>query len=104
MLLAPVGLFSIILSPIVGRNLHRLDPRKLASFAFVIFAVVLLMRSHLNTQVDFDTMMIPTLIQGGAMAFFFSSLATITLSGLTPDKISGASAMIFLLLIPFVWL
>ncbi len=93
MLLAPVGLFAIILSPIVGKNLHRLDPRKLASFAFVVFAIVLLMRSHFNTQVDFNTMMIPTLIQGGAMAFFFIPLATITLSGLTPDKIPGASGL-----------
>jgi DHA2 family multidrug resistance protein len=93
MLLAPVGLFAIILSPLVGKNITRFDPRKLASFAFVVFAVVLLMRAHFNTQVDFNTMMIPTLIQGGAMAFFFIPLATITLSGLSPDKIPAASGL-----------
>ena len=93
MLLAPVGLLALILSPLVGKNIAVFDPRKLASFAFVIFAVVLLMRSHFNTQVDFNTMMWPTLIQGAAMAFFFIPLTTLTLSGLAPDKIPAASGL-----------
>ena len=93
MLLAPVGLLALILSPLVGKNIAVFDPRKLASFAFVIFAVVLLMRSHFNTQVDFNTMMWPTLIQGAAMAFFFIPLTTLTLSGLAPDRIPAASGL-----------
>ena len=93
MLLAPVGLLALILSPLVGKNIALFDPRKLASFAFVIFAVVLFMRSHFNTQVDFNTMMLPTIIQGAAMAFFFIPLTTITLSGLSPDKIPAASGL-----------
>ncbi len=93
MLLAPVGLLALILSPLVGKNIALFDPRKLASLAFVIFAVVLFMRSHFNTQVDFNTMMLPTIIQGAAMAFFFIPLTTITLSGLSPDKIPAASGL-----------
>jgi DHA2 family multidrug resistance protein len=93
MLLAPVGLFAIVLSPIVGKNVNRVDPRWLASFAFVVFAVVLLMRSHFNTQADFGTMMLPTIIQGIAMAFFFIPLSVILLSGIAPDKIPAASGL-----------
>ena len=37
--------------------------------------------------------MIPTIIQGAAMAFFFIPLVTITLSGLTPDRIPAASGL-----------
>jgi DHA2 family multidrug resistance protein len=37
--------------------------------------------------------MIPTIIQGIAMAFFFIPLVTITLSGLTPDRIPAASGL-----------
>jgi DHA2 family multidrug resistance protein len=93
MLLAPVGLFAIILSPVVGKNIGRVDPRYLASFAFVVFALVLLMRSHFNTQADFGTIMLPTVIQGVAMAFFFIPLSVIVLSGITPDKIPAASGL-----------
>ena len=92
-LLAPVGLFAILLSPIVGKNTHRLDPRKLATFAFCVFALVLYLRSGFNTQADFVTIMIPTVVQGVAMAFFFIPLGALTLSGITPEKMAGAAGL-----------
>ncbi|OXE36752.1 MAG: MFS transporter [Phenylobacterium zucineum] len=92
-LMAPVGLFAIILSPLVGKNIQKFDPRALTTFAFLVFALVLFMRSHFNTQADFGTLMLPTIIQGVAVAFFFIPLTTITLNGIAPDKIAGASGL-----------
>jgi len=92
-LMAPVGLFAILLSPLVGKNVSKVDPRGLTSFAFIVFALVLWMRSHFNTQADFGTIMLPTIIQGVAVAFFFIPLSTIIFSGLTPDKIASASGL-----------
>ncbi len=91
--LAPVGIFALLLSPLVGKNLSKFDPRKFAAFAFVVFALVLWMRSNFNTQADVQTIMIPTIVQGVAMAFFFIPLVTITLSGLEPDRIPAASGL-----------
>jgi DHA2 family multidrug resistance protein len=93
MILAPVGLMALILSPLVGKNIARVDPRHFAAFAFMVFGLVLWMRSRFNTQADFGTIMVPTLIQGVAMAFFFIPLMTITLSGLSPDRIPAASGL-----------
>ncbi|QNN55920.1 DHA2 family efflux MFS transporter permease subunit [Diaphorobacter ruginosibacter] len=93
MALAPVGIFAIILTPLVGRKVSVWDPRKMATFAFMVFALVLWMRSHFNTDTDFQHILIPTLIQGGAMAFFFIPLTTITLAGLTPDRIPAAAGL-----------
>jgi DHA2 family multidrug resistance protein len=93
MMMAPVGLFAIILSPWVGKNIGRFDPRSLTTFAFVVFSLVLFMRSHFNTLADFDTIMIPTIVQGVAVAFFFIPLSTITLGGLPPEKIPSASGL-----------
>jgi DHA2 family multidrug resistance protein len=93
MALAPVGLLAILLSPLVGRNVSRIDPRFLATTAFAIFAVVMLMRSNFNTEVDFATLMVPTVIQGAALAFFFIPLVTITLSGITPQQMAAASGL-----------
>jgi MFS transporter, DHA2 family, multidrug resistance protein len=93
MVLAPVGLFAMILSPIVGKTIGKVDPRRYVTFAFLVFALVLWMRSHFNTQADFGTLMIPTIVQGVAMAFFFIPLVTITLSGLSPDQIPAASGL-----------
>lgn len=93
MILAPVGVMALLLSPIVGKNISKVDPRRFAAFAFMVFGLVLWMRSNFNTQADFGTIMIPTLIQGVAMAFFFIPLMTITLSGLSPDRIPAASGL-----------
>ena len=93
MVLAPVGLLAIVLSPMVGLTVGKVDPRRYATLSFVVFALILWMRSRFNTQTDFTTIMIPTLIQGVAMAFFFIPLVTITLSGLTPDRIPAASGL-----------
>ncbi|OUM01219.1 DHA2 family efflux MFS transporter permease subunit [Variovorax sp. JS1663] len=93
MVLAPVGLLAIVLSPMVGITVGKVDPRRYATFSFLVFALVLWMRSNFNTQADFGTIMIPTVIQGIAMAFFFIPLVTITLSGLTPDRIAAASGL-----------
>jgi DHA2 family multidrug resistance protein len=93
MVMAGVGLMAILLSPVVGKNLTRVDPRKFVTFSFVVFAGVLWMRSWFSTQTDFVTILIPTVIQGVGMAFFFIPLVSITLSGISPDRIAAASGV-----------
>ena len=91
--LAPVGLMAILLTPLVGKKVGVWDPRKMATFAFMIFALVLWMRSQFTVETDFRHILVPTLIQGVAMAFFFIPLTTITLSGITPDRIPAAAGL-----------
>ena len=79
--MAPVGLLAIVLSPWVGKNVNRVDPRWFATAAFLGFAAVLWMRSLFNTQADFGTILLPTLLQGMAMAMFFIPLQSIAFSG-----------------------
>jgi len=93
MALAPVGIFAIVLTPIVGRNVAKWDPRWMATGAFVLFALVLWMRSRFTSDTDFGTILLPTLIQGGAMAFFFIPLTTLTLAGLPPSRIPAAAGL-----------
>ena len=93
MALAPVGVLAILLTPIVGRNVAKWDPRWMATGAFILFALVLWMRSNFTSGTDFGTILLPTLIQGGAMAFFFIPLTTLTLAGLPPERIPAAAGL-----------
>jgi DHA2 family multidrug resistance protein len=93
MALAPVGVLAILLTPVVGKNVAKWDPRWMATGAFLLFSVVLWMRSNFTSQTDFATILIPTLIQGGALAFFFIPLTTLTLSGLPPERIPAAAGL-----------
>ena len=91
--LAPVGVLAILLSPWVGKNIGKVDPRRLATVAFLGFGLVLWMRSHFNTQADFNTILVPTILQGAAMAFFFIPLQAIIFSGLQPHQMAAAAGL-----------
>ena len=91
--LAPVGLLAILLSPFVGKNISKIDPRLFATVAFTVFALIFWMRSQFTPQADFVTIMIPSLIQGIAMATFFVPLVTLIFSGLAHDRIPAASGL-----------
>jgi DHA2 family multidrug resistance protein len=93
MITAPVGVFAILLSPWVGKNVSKIDPRRLATVAFLGFALVLWMRGQFNTQAPALTILIPTLLQGAAMAFFFIPLQAIVFSGLKPEQLPSASGL-----------
>ena len=93
LVLAPVGLLAIFLTPVVGRVMNRIDPRIFVTVSFGIFALVLFMRAHFNTDATIGTLLVPTLIQGAAMACFFIPLISIGLAGLTPDRIPAASGL-----------
>ncbi|MGE8620238.1 MAG: DHA2 family efflux MFS transporter permease subunit, partial [Achromobacter spanius] len=90
---APVGLLAILLTPIVGKMLATRDPRQIVTVAFLIFALVCFMRAGFNTQTDVRTLMLPTIIQGAAMAAFFVPLTSITLSSIEPWRIPAASGL-----------
>lgn len=90
---APVGILAIVISPLVGKLLAKHDPRIIATFAFLVFSLISYMRSDFNTQVDIYTIMLPTFIQGAAMATFFIPLTTVSLSGLDPQRIPAAAGL-----------
>jgi DHA2 family multidrug resistance protein len=54
---------------------------------------VFFLRSRFTPEVDTMTLMIPTVIQGAAMAMFFIPLTSIILSGLSPDRIPAAAGL-----------
>ena len=92
-ILAPVGLLSILLMPFVGKNVNKVDPRIFSTISLSTFALVLWMRSLFNTDADVFTLLIPTFIQGIAMAFFFVPYMTIIMSGLPPERIPAAAGL-----------
>jgi DHA2 family multidrug resistance protein len=93
LVIAPLGLFAIVLVPVMGKLVPKSDVRILSTLAFVGFAGVFLMRSYYTTGVDTWTLVLPTLLQGIPMALFFVPLTVIILSGLPPQKIPAAAGL-----------
>ncbi|QBQ96215.1 DHA2 family efflux MFS transporter permease subunit [Paraburkholderia pallida] len=90
---APVGLLALVLSPLIGRNMHRLDLRMVACLAFIVFAFVSLWNSTFTLDVPFSTVILPRLVQGIGVACFFVPMTTITLSSISDERLASASGL-----------
>lgn len=90
---APLGIFAVLLAPVMAKLMPKSDARVLATLAFVGYAGVFFMRSHYTTGVDPWTLILPTLLQGIPTALFFVPLTAIILSGLPPERIPAAAGL-----------
>ena len=90
---APVGLLALIASPIVGRNMNRMNLRLAASFAFCVFGGAVFWTSTLNETASFAQFARPRFFQGLGLAFFFLPLNQILLSGVPPNELASASGL-----------
>ena len=92
--LAPSGVFAVLFAPLVGRAIGKgFDPRILATVGFLTFALTGYWRASFNTGADFVTVMLPQLLQGFGVAFFFAPLFSINLSGIPIERIAHATAL-----------
>jgi DHA2 family multidrug resistance protein len=87
------GVFAVILGPVVGANLGRLDARAVATFGFLVFGVVALWSSRFTPDVDFWSVAQTRLYMGIGISCFFLPIITINLSGLSPERIAAASGL-----------
>ncbi|WP_040975416.1 DHA2 family efflux MFS transporter permease subunit [Necropsobacter massiliensis] len=91
---APVGLFPILLSPIIGRFGYKIDMRILVTVSFIVYALTFHWRAvTFEPGMAFADVALPQLVQGLAVACFFMPLTTITLSGLPAQKMASASSL-----------
>lgn len=93
MAMAPLGIFTLILSPIIGRNITRLNLRVLSTCAFIIMGGVSFWNSFFSLDVGFWTIVSPRLVQGIGMACFFMPVQSLMLSNITADHMAAASGL-----------
>ena len=90
---APAGLLAILLMPLVGKSMGRVDPRGFVAAAFAVLALTSFLRANFNTDMSFGDMILPQFIQGIAMAGFFVPLSAIVISGLDPARMAAAAGL-----------
>jgi len=90
---APVGIFAIMLAPIIGKNIGRLNLRLLASTAFAIFAIGMFWMSTLTDQASYAQLAAPRLWQGLGIPMFFLTLNQIVMSEMKPHEYASAAGL-----------
>ncbi|SMC27522.1 MFS transporter, DHA2 family, multidrug resistance protein [Andreprevotia lacus DSM 23236] len=90
---APVGVLAFFLSPIIGKNIQKLNLRVVASISFAVFGATMFWYASFNLDTAFNQVIIPRLIQGIGVACFFIPVNQIILSGIPPEKLAAASGL-----------
>ncbi|MBM3115746.1 DHA2 family efflux MFS transporter permease subunit [Jeongeupia naejangsanensis] len=90
---APVGVLAFFMSPLIGRNIHRINLRMLTSFAFMMFGITMFWYASFTLDTDLQHLMVARLVQGIGIACFFIPLNQIILSGIGPERMAAASGL-----------
>lgn len=90
---APSGMVAVLLSPLVGKNIGRFDPRWFATASFIVFGISYFMRSNYTADASYATYMLPLLVQGIGMSMFFVAMLTILLDGVPDARVPAASGL-----------
>jgi DHA2 family multidrug resistance protein len=88
-----IGILALVVSPVVGRVMSKVDLRGMVSFAFVVFALVSFWNASFNTDVDFRHLVLPRLVFGLGVPCFFIPLIAMSLSGLPPNRVASAAGL-----------
>ena len=87
------GVLALLLGPVVGANIHRIDARAVATFGFSVFALVAFWSARFTAAVALWTLALARLAMGVGIRCFFLPLLTINLSGLAPNQIAAATGL-----------
>jgi MFS transporter, DHA2 family, multidrug resistance protein len=92
--LSPGGIVVILLLPLVGALLGKIDARWLIGFGFLSTALAMFHMTGLSLDIDFRTAMLYRIYQSIGLAFLFVPINTIAYVGVAPGKNNQVSALL----------
>lgn len=90
---SPVAVFAVILSPIVGMNMHRVDLRWLIFAGFGMFAFGAWYSSGLTPDSTIGDVMLGRLLFGLGIPFFFIPLSSLVMQGFNGEQLVAAAGL-----------
>ncbi|SPE42290.1 Drug resistance transporter, EmrB/QacA subfamily [Candidatus Sulfopaludibacter sp. SbA3] len=91
--MAPRGLGSFLMMPVVGTVLGRFDPRKVLAVGLCGASWSLYSLSRLNLQAGYWDIFWPQFIQGASLALLFVPLTTATMDPIPKEEMGNATSM-----------
>jgi len=91
--MAPRGIGSLVMMPIVGMLTSKVDVRKLLAIGFTVAGVTLIWLGQLNLQAGYWDIFWPQLLQGTGMALTFVPLTTVSMQAIPPERMGNATSL-----------
>jgi DHA2 family multidrug resistance protein len=94
LLLSPGGVATLLTMPLIGKLSGRVDVRWMIIYGLLVNAYSLYMMSWFNTQVDFNTIMWPRIVQGLGLGALFIPINVAALAHLPKERVGKATGLI----------
>jgi len=94
LVLSPGAIATLVLLPVVGRLIAKVEARSMLAVGLAIAAIGLFQMAGFNSQIDFRTAMMARIVQSIGLAFLFVPLNTLAFSFLPKEKINRATGLI----------
>ncbi len=93
--LSPGGIVVIVLLPLVGRLVSKVDARWLIAFGFAVLSAALFHMVHtLYPGIDFRTAVTMRAMQSVGLAFLFVPINSVVYAGVPPEKNNAVSGIV----------
>lgn len=90
---APIGVLPVLLTPLLGKHLDRLNLRLVVTAGFLIFTMTFWWQSYYANNVDLAFILWPRLVQGLGMVGFFTPMMVILVSRINPSHMPNAMGL-----------
>jgi len=87
------GVMAVVLSPIVGQSMARLDTRYLIFAGLMLLAGITAFRAGLTNDATYWHIAIPLLITGAGLPMVFVPLTAVTLAAVEPHETESAAGL-----------
>ena len=92
--ISPGGLAIIVMMPIVGRLVSKVDPRWLVISGLAVSSLGLFQMSHFNLDIDFKTAMTARVVQSIGLAFMFIPINVTAFAFVPKEKTNFATGLV----------
>jgi MFS transporter, DHA2 family, multidrug resistance protein len=93
LVISPGGLGIILLMPLVGFLVGKVDARFLVAYGFLSCSAALFLMLNLNLEVSYGYVAWLRVFQASGLAFLFVPISTISFAGIPPGKNNDASGL-----------
>lgn len=93
LVLSPGGLMVVLMMPIVGRLIQKVEARWLVVFGVTVVSLSLFHMAHFSLDIDFKTAMMARVWQSLGLAFLFVPISTVAFYYMPKAKINNATGI-----------
>jgi len=97
LVLAPGGLATVCVMPIVGKMVSRVNPKWMLLTGLLVAAYSTWILTGISLSTDFDLVAWARIVMGAGLGFIFVSLTNLTLSGVPKEEMGNATSIYNLL-------